>query len=166
MDLDYDIYSYLSNGICRGSLNLLLATEKVYYEIVDIDLIDLNVDKNIIRYKLNIIGANGKKLLNDDGSILTIYEDMKSLDDNYLKLSGKKNLLVKKEQDVCLVRVPKTVKLPNDKCTSKLSIFEAGKWIDVTNLDNLKLYSNKRCCEMFEFVNEEQLNKNSVKKIA
>jgi len=165
MELDYDIYSYLSNGICRGSLDLKLAYDKVIYEIVDIDLIDLNKDKNIIRYKLNIIGDNGKKILNDDGTILTIYEDMKSLDDNYLKLPGKKNLLKKKQKDICLVQIPKTVKLPTDKNTSKLTVFEAGKWIDVTDLDNLKMYSDKRCHEIFEIDNFEY-EKNNIKKIA
>lgn len=163
MDIDYDIYSYLAYELCNGNLELKLASEKVTYEIVDIDLIDLNIDNNpIIRYKLNIIGENGKRLLNEDGKIINIYENMESLNNNYIKISNKKNILRKKNNDNYLIQIPKTIKLPTDKGTSKLSIFEAGKWIDITDLDNLKMYSDKRCIEMFEFKNNKN---NSLKKV-
>lgn len=167
MDIDYDIYSYLTYGLFNGILDLRLAREKVTYEIIDIDLIDLNSENNpIIRYKLNIINENGKKLLDEFGKVITIFENMKSLDNDYIKLD-KKNILKKKQQNIYLVQIPKTVKIPADKDTSKMSIFDAGKWIDVTHLDNLKMYSDKRCNEMFEFIdNEYHKGKKSIKKIS
>ena len=50
---------------------------------------------------------------------------------------------------------PNNIKVPIDKSTKKLSILEAGKWIDITNVDNLKIYSENRFNQIFEFIDKD-----------
>ena len=156
MELDYDIYSYLARGIGNGTLELQLVREKVTYEIIDIDTINLN-DKNndSIRYKLKLLDENGKQILNEDGNPIIYYETAESLKKNYIKIAGKKNNLKKIQECIIAVNVPKDIKVPLDKLTSKLYTIEKGKWIDITNLEELKFYSDKKFNILFDRIEEE-----------
>lgn len=149
---DYDIYSYLAVGLAKGDLTLVRVREKVFYEIADIDLINLNGTKNDIRYKLYVLGENLKKILNEDGSPIVLYENIESLNNDYIKVTNRKYLFKKKQDILMVLRLPQTIKVPIDKDTKKLSIIEAGKWIDITNVNNLKIYSEQRFNQMFEFI--------------
>ncbi len=158
MELDYDIYSYLARGIAEGILILRLVKEKVTYEIIELNTINLNNTKtnNIDRYKLQVVDSNGKKVYNEDGSPMVYYEDREALLNDYvIKTYNNKKILRKRQKFLMVVQIPQNIKVPIDNNTSKLSIIEAGKWIDITNLDDLKIYSDKRINDIFEFADED-----------
>ena len=91
MDENYDINSYLASGLGKGFLTLKLVREKVKYEIIGIDSINFNNEKDdIFRYKLCIIGENNKKITNEKGHPIIIYENTESLRNNYMKVPNKK----------------------------------------------------------------------------
>ena len=54
-----------------------------------------------------------------------------------------------------MINVPKSVKVPIDKDGTRLYTIEKGKWIDITNVDNIKFYSNERFNLMFEEEKED-----------
>ncbi len=152
---DYDIYSYLAVGLAKGDLTLMRVREKVFYEIVDIDLINLNGTKSDVRYKLYVLGENYRKFVNEDGSPIVFYENIESLNNDYIKVTNRKYLFKKKKNILMVLQLPKTIKVPIDKNTKKLSIIDAGKWIDITDVDNLKIYSEQKFNQMFEFIDED-----------
>lgn len=155
MDEDYDIYSYLAIELAKGNLKIKRVREKVFYEIVDIDMINLNNDKNDIIYKLHILGENYKNLMNEDGSPIVLHENIESLNKDYVKVTNRRYLFKKKQDILMVLQLPQTIKVPIDKSTKKLSILEAGKWIDITNVDNLKIYSENRFNQIFEFIDKD-----------
>lgn len=156
MDLDYDIYSYIVSGIGDGTLVPQVVQEKVFYQVDEIDSINLN-DNNSdnIRYKLYLVDNDGKKVYNDDGEVITYYETIRSLNRNYDKVLGKKNIFKRKEEYFIVINVPKSVKVPIDKDGLRMYKIEKGKWIDITNVNNIKFYSNERFNLMFDIVDED-----------
>ena len=156
MDLDYDIYSYIVSGIGDGSLVPQVVQEKVFYQVDEIDSINLN-DNNSdnIRYKLYLVDNDGKKVYNDDGEVITYYETIRSLNRNYDKVLGKKNIFKRKEEYFIVINVPKSVKVPIDKDGLRMYKIEKGKWIDITNVNNIKFYSNEKFNLMFDIVDED-----------
>lgn len=166
MDENYDINSYLASGLGKGFLTLKLVREKVKYEIIGIDSINFNNEKDdIFRYKLCIIGENNKKITNEKGHPIIIYENTESLRNNYMKVPNKKNVLKKKQEYSMVVQIPHTIKVPLDTNTIKLTIIEAGKWIDITNPKNLKIYSDKKFNDIFEFTDDiKKKERMSIKK--
>ena len=166
MDENYDINSYLASGLGKGFLTLKLVREKVKYEIIGIDSINFNNEKDdIFRYKLCIIGENNKKITNEKGHPIIIYENTESLRNNYMKVPNKKKVLKKKQEYSMVVQIPHTIKVPLDTNTIKLTIIEAGKWIDITNPKNLKIYSDKKFNDIFEFTDDiKKKERMSIKK--
>lgn len=165
MDENYDINSYLASGLGKGFLTLQLVREKVTYEIIGIDSINFNNEKDdIFRYKLCIIGENNKKLTNEKGRPIIIYENTESLRNNYIKISSKKNLFKKKQEYAMVVQIPQTIKVPLDANTVKLTIIEAGKWIDITNPKAIKIYSDKKFNDIFE-LNTDNIKKTKIMSI-
>ena len=156
MDLDYDIYSYIVSGIGDGTLVPQVVQEKVFYQVDEIDSINLN-DNNSdnIRYKLYLVDNDGKKVYNDDGEVITYYETIRSLNRNYDKVLGKKNIFKRKEEYFIVINVPKSVKVPIDKDGLRMYKIEKGKWIDITNVNNIKFYSNEKFNLMFDIVDED-----------
>lgn len=156
MDLDYDIYSYIVSGISDGTLVPQVVKEKVFYQVDEIDSINLNDNSSDnIRYKLYLVNYNGKKVVTDDGEVVTIYESIRALSRNYDRVIGKKNIFKRKEDYFIVINVPKSVKVPIDKNGTRLYTIEKGKWIDITNVDNIKFYSNERFNLMFEEEKED-----------
>ena len=158
MDEDYDIYSYLARGIVEGNLILRLVKEKVLYELIELSSINLTNQgtNNIDRYKLQVIDESGKRLFNDDNSPMICYEDRDNLLTDYVvKIINNKKVFKKNIDYLKFVQFPKTIKVPIDKDTTKLLKIEAGKWIDITNLDNLKIYSDEKFHKLFSFADED-----------
>ena len=158
MDEDYDIYSYLARGIVEGNLILRLVKEKVLYELIELSSINLTNQgvNNIDRYKLQVIDESGKRLFNDDNSPMICYEDRDNLLNDYVvKIINNKKVFKKNIDYLKFVQFPKTIKVPIDKDTTKLLKIEAGKWIDITNLDNLKIYSDEKFHKLFNFADED-----------
>ena len=156
MDLDYDIYSYIVSGISDGTLVPQVVKEKVFYQVDEIDSINLNDNSSDnIRYKLYLVNYNGKKVVTDDGEVVTIYESIRALSRNYDRVICKKNIFKRKEDYFIVINVPKSVKVPIDKDGTRLYTIEKGKWIDITNVDNIKFYSNERFNLMFEEEKED-----------
>lgn len=156
MDLDYDIYSYIVSGIGDGSLVPQVVQEKVFYQVDEIDSINLNDNSfDNIRYKLYLVDNDGKKVYNDDGEVITYYETIRSLNRNYDKVLGKKNIFKRKEEYFIVINVPKSVKVPIDKDGLRMYKIEKGKWIDITNVNNIKFYSNERFNLMFDIADED-----------
>lgn len=154
MELDYDIYSYLARGIGNGTLVPLIAHEKVSYEILDVDSINLNKNNNdsFIRYKLQVIDKYGKRKYNEDGKLMILYEDIESLNREYIKVIDRKNTFKKKISEFILVQVPESVKVPLNINTNKFITLEKDKWIDITNIQKLKFYSDKKVKLLFDVV--------------
>ena len=158
MDEDYDIYSYLARGIVEGNLILRLVKEKVGYELIELSSINLTNQgaNNIDRYKLQVIDESGKRLFNDDNSPMICYEDRDNLLNQYsIKFINNKKVFKRKVGYFKFVQIPKTIKVPIDKDTTKLLKIDAGKWIDITNLDNLKIYSDEKFNKLFSFADED-----------
>ena len=158
MDEDYDIYSYLARGIVEGNLILRLVKEKVGYELIELSSINLTNQgaNNIDRYKLQVIDESGKRLFNDDNSPMVCYEDRDNLLNQYsIKFINNKKVFKRKVGYFKFVQIPKTIKVPIDKDTTKLLKIDTGKWIDITNLDNLKIYSDEKFNKLFSFADED-----------
>lgn len=158
MDEDYDIYSYLARGIVEGNLILRLVKEKVGYELIELSSINLTNQgtNNIDRYKLQVIDESGKRLFNDDNSPMVCYEDRDNLLNQYsIKFINNKKVFKRKVAYFKFIQIPKTIKVPIDKDTTKLLKIDAGKWIDITNLDNLKIYSDEKFNKLFSFADED-----------
>lgn len=156
MDLDYDIYSYLAKGLGSGLLEPHIFSEKVFYEIVDYDSINLNEKKldNLIRVKLQVIDKYGKKIYNEDGSPLFMYEDKETLNSEYVKALDRRNMLKKKASKFIFVQVPYSIKVPLNIKTNKFIKLEKNKWIDITNISKLKFYSNNKVKLLFEMIDD------------
>lgn len=155
MKLDYDIYSYIVQGVVNGTLKFQLVREKVIYELSDIDQINLNEKSNdSIRFKLLLCDMNNRKIFDEDNHLVFCYESLDSLKENYIKIDGKKNTLKKRQENFVLVQIPETIKVPLDEKTSRLSTIEQGKWIDITDVNNLKFYTDKRFKLLFEVVDD------------
>ena len=107
------------------------------------------------RYQLQLLDKNGKRIYRLDGNPVIYYETDDSLKQKYIKVIGKKNIFKKRQSDYIVFRVPKTVKLPLDKDTNKLITLEEGKWIDITDINNLKFYSDNEFNMIFEVVEEK-----------
>lgn len=157
MELDYDIYSYLARGIVSGTLIPINVKEKVFYEIIcdySINSNKINSD-SFIRCKLQVIDKFGKKLYNEDGKPMILYEDLESLNSEYMKVLGKKNIFKKKICEFIFVQVPESVKVPLDVNTNRFITLEKDKWIDITNIQKLKFYSDKKVKVLFDVLNED-----------
>ena len=157
MELDYDIYSYLARGIVNGTLIPINVKEKVFYEIIcdySINLNHTNAD-SFIRCKLQIIDKFGKKIYNEDGKPMILYEDIESLNREYMKVLGKRNVFKKKVSEFIFVQVPESVKVPLNINTNKFITLEKDKWIDITNIQKLKFYSDKKVKVLFDVFDED-----------
>lgn len=158
MKVDYDIYSYIVEGLKKGILIPQMVIDKNTYEIIGKKTIRIsdNHKDNCVKYKLQLIGKNGKKVLNPDGSYNIRYEDEENLINNYVRISGKKNFK-KKINNCFMIQAPETVKVPLNVYASKLITLKKGMWIDITDVKNLKFYSDKTFGIYYEVVKDTTL---------
>lgn len=154
MELDYDIYSYIAKGIGKGDLVPKVVSEKVTYEVVGLEKINFNEinDDNsyCTRFKLQLISKNGRRLVEKNGNPIVKYVNDSVIKDNFEPIDGNYKRLKRKINKLILIQVPHTVKVPMDVYSSKNFLIQKGRWIDITDINNLKFCSNKEFNILYE----------------
>lgn len=152
MELDYDIYSYIAKGIGKGDLVPKVVSEKVTYEIVGFEKIDFDKSKNesCTRFKLRLISKNGKRLVEHNGKPIFKYVSDNFIKENFIPINGDYKHLKRKNNQLILIQVPQTIKVPMDVYSRKNFLIEKGRWIDITDINNLKFCSNREFNMLYE----------------
>ena len=154
MEFDYDIYSYIVKGIGDGSLVPVIATYKVFYEIVSKEdrVIYDEYDEGFSLYKLQLIDKNGKKIYDLNNKPILKYVDDVALKNDFVFISSDRRKLKMKNNNLILIEVPETIKVPLDIYSNKNSLIKKGTWIDITNVLELKFYSSHEASLLFDIM--------------
>lgn len=155
MSLDYDIYSYLARGLGSGYLKLEIVREKIKYQLIKMEEIDLmgKYADNYFRCTLQILDRTGKKIFDKDNKPIVKYVDESVLEEDYEQIDNK--IYKSKKNELIVVQVPEAIKVPSNFRLNKNIFIRKGTWIDITNVDHLKFYSNKEFKLRFEVLEED-----------
>ena len=155
MEVDYDIYSYIDKGIGKGDLVPKVVSEKVTYEVVGFEKIaldDVNGGTSCTRFKLQLISKNGRRLVEKNGQPVIKYVNDSIIKENFVPIDGNFKRFKRKINKLILVQVPQTIKVPMDVYSSKNFLIQKGRWIDITDINNLKFCSNKEFNLLYEIL--------------
>ena len=106
----------------------------------------------IFSYVELLISKNGKRLVEHNGKPIFKYVSDNFIKENFVPVDGDYKHLKRKNNQLILIQVPQTIKVPMDVYSRKNFLIEKGRWIDITDINNLKFCSNREFNMLYEVI--------------